>query len=198
MDAMHLLHRAVVNEHGGPFTSAARPFTPTRARCGSSCWSSTTTANRSPASSAELPVSRVGRSFSPCMTGAQPARAACRGLSRCESACAQLLPTVPGSLTAGSIRHDWVWVPSVQPTGRCTVPVLQGLAWSAEGLDIAAGRYPLAVERHVMRMADLLVPGVTTVTPHAVDDAPADGTYVRGRPAACRRRSGRGCEPTRL
>lgn len=44
---------------------------------------------------------------------------------------------------------------------------LQGPAWSAPGLDIAAGRYPLAVERHVMRMADLLVPGVTTVTPHA-------------------------------
>ncbi|TCO33387.1 hypothetical protein EV652_103388 [Kribbella steppae] len=44
---------------------------------------------------------------------------------------------------------------------------LQGPIWSAAGLDIAAGRYPLAVERHVMRMADLLVPGVTTVTPHA-------------------------------
>ena len=43
---------------------------------------------------------------------------------------------------------------------------LEGPAWSAPGLDIAAGRYPLAVERHVMRMADLLVPGVTTVTPH--------------------------------
>jgi hypothetical protein len=44
---------------------------------------------------------------------------------------------------------------------------MQGPAWSAPGLDIAAGRYPLAVERHVLRMADLLVPGVTTVTPHA-------------------------------
>ena len=44
---------------------------------------------------------------------------------------------------------------------------LQGPIWSAPGLDIAAGRYPLAVERHVMRMANLLVPGVTTVTPHA-------------------------------
>ena len=44
---------------------------------------------------------------------------------------------------------------------------LQGPAWSAPGLAIAAGRYPLSVERHVMRMADLLVPGVTTVTPHA-------------------------------
>lgn len=45
--------------------------------------------------------------------------------------------------------------------------LVQGPAWSAEGLDIRAGRYPLSVERHVMRMADLLVPGVTTVTPHA-------------------------------
>ena len=44
---------------------------------------------------------------------------------------------------------------------------MQGPAWSADGLDIAAGRYPLSVERHVMRMADQLVPGVTTVTPHA-------------------------------
>ena len=51
--------------------------------------------------------------------------------------------------------------------GDDPVTTLQGPAWSAEGLDIAAGRYPLAVERHVMRMADLLVPGVTTVTPHA-------------------------------
>ena len=44
---------------------------------------------------------------------------------------------------------------------------VQGPVWSAPGLDVAAGRYPLSVERHVMRMADLLVPGVTTVTPHA-------------------------------
>lgn len=44
---------------------------------------------------------------------------------------------------------------------------VQGPVWSASGLDVAAGRYPLSVERHVMRMADLLVPGVTTVTPHA-------------------------------
>ncbi|MEV5552035.1 hypothetical protein AB0L44_00150 [Nonomuraea wenchangensis] len=43
----------------------------------------------------------------------------------------------------------------------------QGPAWSTSGLDVAAGRYPLSIERHVMRMADLLVPGVTTVTPHA-------------------------------
>jgi hypothetical protein len=44
---------------------------------------------------------------------------------------------------------------------------ITGPAWSAPGLDIAGGRYPLAVERHVMRMVDLLVPGVTAVTPHA-------------------------------
>jgi hypothetical protein len=44
---------------------------------------------------------------------------------------------------------------------------LDGPSWSTEGLDRAAGRYPLSVERHVMRMAELLVPGVTTVTPHA-------------------------------
>jgi hypothetical protein len=44
---------------------------------------------------------------------------------------------------------------------------VQGPAWTTPGLDVAAGRYPLSVERHVMRMADLLVPGVTTVTPHA-------------------------------
>lgn len=44
---------------------------------------------------------------------------------------------------------------------------LQGPAWSAHGLEIAAGRYPLSVERHVIRMAGYLVPGVTTVTPHA-------------------------------
>jgi hypothetical protein len=45
--------------------------------------------------------------------------------------------------------------------------LVEGPEWSAQGLDIRAGRYPLSVERHVMRMADLLVPGVTTVTPHA-------------------------------
>lgn len=44
---------------------------------------------------------------------------------------------------------------------------VEGPAWSSPGLDIRAGRYPLSVERHVLRMADLLVPGVTTVTPHA-------------------------------
>jgi hypothetical protein len=45
--------------------------------------------------------------------------------------------------------------------------VMDGPAWSLAGLDIAAGRYPLSVERHVMRMVDLLVPGVTALTAHA-------------------------------
>lgn len=46
-------------------------------------------------------------------------------------------------------------------------PLVSGPEWSAPGLQIAAGRFPLAVERHVLRMVDRLVPGVTTVTPHA-------------------------------
>jgi hypothetical protein len=54
--------------------------------------------------------------------------------------------------------------PRIQET---SMHMVQGPGWSASGLDLAAGRYPLSVERHVMRMADLLVPGVTTVTPHA-------------------------------
>ncbi|NJP44491.1 hypothetical protein [Actinacidiphila epipremni] len=44
--------------------------------------------------------------------------------------------------------------------------LVDGPEWSLPGLDVAAGRYPLSVERHVMAMADHLVPGVTTVTPH--------------------------------
>ncbi|MGY1846977.1 hypothetical protein [Blastococcus sp. SYSU DS1021] len=44
--------------------------------------------------------------------------------------------------------------------------LLDGPSWSRPGLDVAAGRYPLSVERHVMRMVDHLVPGVTAVTPH--------------------------------
>src|SRR3954452_11501459 len=43
---------------------------------------------------------------------------------------------------------------------------LDGPSWSRPGLDVAAGRDPLAVERHVIRMVDHLVPGVTAVTPH--------------------------------
>ncbi|MFD9565394.1 hypothetical protein [Streptomyces sp. NPDC059994] len=34
-------------------------------------------------------------------------------------------------------------------------------------MDVAAGRFPLSVERHVGGMVERLVPGVTTVTPHA-------------------------------
>ncbi|MFG2362558.1 hypothetical protein ACGFY3_12975 [Streptomyces mirabilis] len=45
--------------------------------------------------------------------------------------------------------------------------LVDGPSWSRPGLDVAAGRYPLSVERHVMRMVDHLVPGVTAVTPHA-------------------------------
>ncbi len=42
-----------------------------------------------------------------------------------------------------------------------------GPAWTMPGSHPPAGRYPLAVERHIMRMAARLVPGVITVTPHA-------------------------------
>ncbi|MEU0938809.1 hypothetical protein [Embleya sp. NPDC005971] len=45
--------------------------------------------------------------------------------------------------------------------------VVDGPGWSRPGLDIAAGRFPLSVERHVMHMVGELVPGVTTGTPHA-------------------------------
>src|SRR3712207_3266227 len=41
-----------------------------------------------------------------------------------------------------------------------------GSSRSRPGLDVAAGRSPLSVERHVIRMVDHLVPGVTAVTPH--------------------------------
>lgn len=44
---------------------------------------------------------------------------------------------------------------------------IDGPAWTAPGLHAGAGKYPLAVEQHVMAMASRLVPGVTTVTPHA-------------------------------
>ena len=44
---------------------------------------------------------------------------------------------------------------------------VQGPSWSVAGLDRAAGRYPLSFERHVMRMTELFVPGVTAVTTHA-------------------------------
>ena len=42
-----------------------------------------------------------------------------------------------------------------------------GPLWSAKGLDIAAGRYPLRVETYVSQMVDRLLPGVTTVTTQA-------------------------------
>ncbi len=53
------------------------------------------------------------------------------------------------------------------PYGSAGMSLVTGPDWSAPGLQIAAGRFPLAVERHVLRMVDRLVPGVTTVTPHA-------------------------------
>ncbi|MFF8770335.1 hypothetical protein [Kitasatospora sp. NPDC015120] len=42
-----------------------------------------------------------------------------------------------------------------------------GAAWSESGLRLLDGKYPLAVERYVLRQVAHLVPGVTTVTPHA-------------------------------
>src|SRR4051812_47014107 len=51
--------------------------------------------------------------------------------------------------------------------GGAPISLVSGPDWSVPGLQIAAGRFPLAVERHVLRMVDRLVPGVTTVTPHA-------------------------------
>ncbi|WP_330461573.1 hypothetical protein OIB37_34715 [Streptomyces sp. NBC_00820] len=45
--------------------------------------------------------------------------------------------------------------------------LVEGPRWSRPGLDVAAGRYPLSVERHVMHMVDQLIPGVIAVTPHA-------------------------------
>ncbi len=41
-----------------------------------------------------------------------------------------------------------------------------GPEWSLKGLQVAAGRFPLGVEQHMLRMVALLVPGATTVTPH--------------------------------
>jgi len=56
---------------------------------------------------------------------------------------------------------------AASPVGGSGAGLVEGPEWSSPGLDVAAGRYPLSVERHVMRMVDRLVPGVTTVTPHA-------------------------------
>ena len=45
--------------------------------------------------------------------------------------------------------------------------VVRGPAWSRQGLDVARGRYPLRVERHLGRLVDGLLPGVITTTGHA-------------------------------
>ena len=42
-----------------------------------------------------------------------------------------------------------------------------GPGWGDPDSGRFGGRYPLAVERHTMRQVAALVPGVTTVTPHA-------------------------------
>lgn len=41
-----------------------------------------------------------------------------------------------------------------------------GPTWTSAGLGRRAGRYPLAVERHLLSQVARLVPGVTSVTPH--------------------------------
>lgn len=46
-------------------------------------------------------------------------------------------------------------------------PLIAGPDWSPSGLRVFAGRFPLSVEAHVLRMVALLVPGATTVTPHS-------------------------------
>ena len=49
-----------------------------------------------------------------------------------------------------------------------TLATQLGPAWTQHGFELArAPRYPLRVETHVAQMADALVPGVITVTPHA-------------------------------
>ncbi|MFF2350821.1 hypothetical protein ACFVVL_13655 [Kitasatospora sp. NPDC058115] len=42
-----------------------------------------------------------------------------------------------------------------------------GAAWSESGLRLIDGKYPLAVERYVLRQVAHLVPGVTTVSGHS-------------------------------
>jgi hypothetical protein len=46
-------------------------------------------------------------------------------------------------------------------------PLTTGASWTAKGKGPVSGRYPLAVERHVLGQVDRLLPGITTVTPHA-------------------------------
>jgi hypothetical protein len=48
-----------------------------------------------------------------------------------------------------------------------TVATVSGPVWSTSDSGVYPGRFPLSVERHVMGMADRLVPGVTTVTLNA-------------------------------
>jgi len=44
--------------------------------------------------------------------------------------------------------------------------LVAGPEWTLKGLQVAAGRFPLGVEQHMLRMVALLVPGATTVTPN--------------------------------
>lgn len=44
---------------------------------------------------------------------------------------------------------------------------IAGPSWSTQDTGTFAGRFPLAVERHTLRTVDHLLPGITTVTPHA-------------------------------
>lgn len=46
-------------------------------------------------------------------------------------------------------------------------PLVTGPEWAAKGQGPVSSRYPLAVERHVLGQVARLLPGVTTVTPHA-------------------------------
>lgn len=54
----------------------------------------------------------------------------------------------------------------VDPRHPGAMNEVSGPAWSPSGLQVVAGRFPLAVEQHMLRMVALLVPGVTTVTNH--------------------------------
>lgn len=43
-------------------------------------------------------------------------------------------------------------------------PLVEGPGWSVQGLEQRSGRYPLQVEAPVLRVVELLVPGISTVT----------------------------------
>jgi hypothetical protein len=43
-------------------------------------------------------------------------------------------------------------------------PLVEGPDWSVQGLEQRSGRYPLQVEAPVLRVVELLVPGISTVT----------------------------------